>query len=95
MATSATSGNVRWGVQFERMNTDEDSDSFDTATEAHTATSGTSGAMVTTTITCTSIDSIAAQDTYRIKVYRDASDTTNDTVSGDAELVAVEVWSAA
>jgi hypothetical protein len=95
MATSATSGNVRWGAQFERMNTDSDSDSFDTATEAHTATSGTSGTPVKTTITCTTIDSLAAQDVYRLKIYRDASDTTNDTVSGDAELIAVEVWSAA
>lgn len=95
MSTSATSGNVRWGAKFERMNTDSDSDSFDTATEAHTATSGTSGTPVKTTITCTTIDSLAAQDVYRLWIYRDASDTTNDTVTGDAELIAVEVWSAA
>lgn len=95
MATSATTGNVRWGAKFERMNTDEDSDSFDTAAEAHTATSGTSGIPVKTTITCTTIDGITAQDVYRLWIYRDASDTTNDTVTGDAELIAVEVWSAA
>ena len=94
MATSATSGNVRWGAKFERMNTDEDSDSFDTATEGHTATSGTSGTPVKTTLTCTNIDGITAQDVYRLWIYRDASDTTNDTVTGDAELIAVEVWSA-
>ena len=95
MSTSATSGNVRWGAKFERLNTDTDSDSFDTAFEGHTATSGTSGTPVKTTITCTSIDGITAQDAYRLWIYRDASDGVNDTVTGDAELIAVEVWSAA
>ena len=91
MATSATTGNVRWGVAFEKYGTDIDADSFDTATEAHTATSGTSGIAVVTEITATAIDSLAAGDQFRVKVYRDSSDTTNDTVSGDAELIAVEL----
>ena len=94
MATSATSGDCRWGVQFERMNTDEDADSFDTATEAHSTTSGTSGIITVTEITATNIDGITAGDAFRLKVYRDSSDTTNDTMTGDAELVAVEVRSA-
>lgn len=95
MATSATSGNCRWGVQFERAGTDNDADSFDTATEAHSATSATSGIETVTEITATAIDSLAAGDRFRLKVYRDSSDTTNDTMSGDAELIAVEVRSAA
>lgn len=95
MATSATSGACRWGVQFERMNTDEDADSFDTATEAHSTTSGTSGIITVTEITTTNIDGITAGDAFRLKVYRDSSDTTNDTMTGDAELVAVEIRSAA
>lgn len=94
MATSATSGNCRWGVQFERGTTDLDSDSFDTATEAHSAANGTSGITTTTEITATSIDSLAAGEQFRIKVYRDSSDTTNDTMTGDAELVSVELRSA-
>jgi len=93
MATSATTGNCRWGVQFEDMNTDEDTDSFDTATEAHSATNGTAGIPTTTTITCTTIDSLVAGDFFRIKIYRDVSDTTNDTMTGDAELIGVEVRS--
>jgi hypothetical protein len=93
MATTATSGNCRWGIQFEDMNTDEDADSFDTATEAHSATNGTAGIPTTTTITCTTIDSLVAGDFFRIKIYRDVSDTTNDTMTGDAELIAVEVRS--
>jgi hypothetical protein len=94
-ATTATSGNVRWGAALMRGNTDIDSDSFDTAVEAHSAANGTSGIITITEITLTTIDSIAAGDSYRLKIYRDVSDTTNDTVTGDAELVAVEVRSVA
>jgi hypothetical protein len=93
MATSATTGNCRWGVQFEDMNTDADADSFAAATEAHSATNATAGIPTTTTITCTTIDGIAASDFFRIKIYRDVSDTVNDTMTGDAELIAVEVRS--
>lgn len=93
MATTATSGDARFGAQFERMNTDEDSDSFDTATEATVATSGTSGIVTKLSITCTTIDSIAAGELYRLKIYRDTSGA--DTITGDVEVVAVEVRSAA
>lgn len=93
-ATTATTGQVRWGVQLERGNTDLDSDSFDTAAEAHSTTSGTSGTVTITEITTTNIDGITAGDGYRLKVYRDVTDTTNDTMTGDAELVWVEVRSA-
>lgn len=92
MATSATSGDARWGAQFERMNTDEDSDSFDTATEATTTTSGTSGIISTTEITCTTIDSLAIGDGYRLKIYRDVSGA--DTITGDLEVVSIELRTA-
>jgi hypothetical protein len=96
MATSATSGTVRWGAQLERMNTDLDSDSFDTVATAGTATSGTTGIATVTEITLTTIDSVAAGELYRVKVYRDADGTSGtDDVAGDAELIAVEVRSAA
>lgn len=94
MATTATANGVTWAASFERMNTDEDSDSFDTATNGSSTTSGTSGILTVTSITCTTIDSIAAGDAYRIKIARLPSDGS-DTMSGDAELVAVEVRSAA
>jgi hypothetical protein len=90
MATSATSGDCVWGAQFERGNTDLDSDSFDTATTATTTTSGTSGIANVTEITCTTIDSLVAGDLFRVKIYRDA-DAGGDTMTGDAELVAVEL----
>lgn len=96
MATSATSGTCRWGVQIERMNTDEDSDSFDTAATAGSTTNGTSGIITTTEITITTIDSVVAGNPFRIKVYRDADGTSGtDDMTGDAELVSVEVRSAA
>ena len=93
MATSATSGNCRWGVQFEKMNTDADSDSFSTAAEAHSATNATNGVPTTTTITITTIDSLSNGDFFRLKIYRDVGDTTNDTMTGDAELIAIELRS--
>jgi hypothetical protein len=95
MATSATSGNCRWGVQIERCTTDLDADSFDTATEANGAANGTSGIATVTSITVTAIDGLTAGDTFRIKIFRNADDATNDTMTGDAELIAVEIRSAA
>jgi len=94
MATTATSGNVRWSVAFERCNTDLDSDSFDTATAATVATSGTSGIVAVGSITCTAIDGITAGDLFRLRVQRLGGDAA-DSASGDIELVAVELRSAA
>jgi hypothetical protein len=90
MATSATSGDCVWGAQFEKFGTDYDSDSFDTATTVTTTASGTSGIAVVSEITCTTIDSLSAGDMFRIKIYRDA-DAGGDTMTGNAELVAVEL----
>jgi hypothetical protein len=95
MATSATSGSVRWGAQFMNLNTDLDSDSFDTATEGNGTANGTSGVPTTTELIVTSIDGLAAGNFYRLKIYREQSDTINDTMSGDAELISVEVRSGA
>jgi hypothetical protein len=94
MATTATSGNVRWSVAFERSNTDLDADSFDTATAATVATNGTSGIVTVSAITCTTIDSVTAGDLFRVRVQRLGADAA-DTMTGDAELVAVEIRSAA
>jgi hypothetical protein len=94
MATSATTNDVTWAASFERMNTDADSDSFDTATNGSSTTSATSGIITVTEITCTNIDSVTAGDAYRLKIARLPSDGS-DTMSGDAEVVAVELRSAA
>lgn len=91
MATTATSGNVRWGAQIMRCNTDLDADSFATATLVTSAANGTSGIVTVAEITTTALDGLAVGDTFRIKVFRDADDAANDTMTGDAELIAVEV----
>jgi hypothetical protein len=94
MATTATSDDVRWSVAWEKSNTDLDSDSFDTATAATATANGTSGIVTVTNITCTTIDSLAAGDLFRLRVQRVGGDGA-DTMTGDAELIAVEVRSAA
>jgi hypothetical protein len=94
MATTATSGNVVWDVSLERMTTDLDSDSFDTIASGTAAANGTSGIVTVTEITLTTIDSVTAGDAFRLKVTRDANNGS-DNMSNDAELVAVEVRSAA
>lgn len=91
MADTATAGNVRWGVQFEKTGTDLDSDSFDTNAQATSAANGTSGIESIASIAITTIDSLSAGDRYRLRVYRVAADATNDTMTGDAQLIAVEV----
>lgn len=94
MATTATSGNVRWRVEFERAGTDNDADSYDTATEGTSAANGTSGIESVAAITCTTIDSLAAGDRFRVRVSRVGTDATNDTMTGDAEIIAVELRAA-
>lgn len=91
MGDTATSGNVRWAVAFEESGTDLDSDSFDTATEITSAASATSGIETVASITCTNIDSLSAGDRFRLRIARKATDAVNDTMLGDAQLVAVEV----
>lgn len=96
MATSATTGDVKWGVSVERHDTGNDLDSDSLATEqtGTTTTSGTSGAPVVTTITASSganMDSAVAGDMVRLKVARKAADGA-DTMAGDAELESLAVY---
>ncbi len=94
MATSATSGNVRWRAEFERLEAggpDLDAGDFQTAAEATGAASATSGKLTVTSITLSALDSAAAGDAFRVAITRVADDGTNDTMTGDAELLAVEL----
>ena len=92
-ATTATSGACRWGVQWMRLNTDIDADSYDTATEVTTTTNATSGITAVTVITCTAIDGLTVGDAFRLRIYRDTTDAA-DTMAGDAEFLTVEVRTA-
>lgn len=94
MGDTATSGNVRWGVQLEKTGTDIDADSYDTNSQVTSAANATSGIESVASITITTIDSLAAGDRFRLRVYRVAADATNDTMTGDAQLMAVEVRAA-
>jgi hypothetical protein len=93
---SATSGNVVWNAQIERLEsagTDSDADSFASAQAATGAAQATNGALTYTTIPFTSgaqMDSLAAGELFRLKVTRDATNGS-DTMTGDANCFGVEV----
>ena len=93
-AATATSGNCVWDASLEGLTTDIDTDSFDTAASVTATTNAISGVPNYTEITLTTIDSITAGDGFRLKINRDANNGS-DTMTGDAELIAVEVRSAA
>lgn len=92
-AATATSGNCYWAVAFERLNTDIDADSFGADTLSAATTNATSGVPNVTEITVTTIDGITAGDAYRLRIVRQASDAL-DTMTGDAQIIAVEIRSA-
>lgn len=94
-ATSATTGTIGWDVAFERIGNgsqDIDADGFATAQTVTAATvSATSGNVSITNVAVTdgaNIDSIAVGETFRLRVRRDVA---NDTATGDAELLGVEL----
>jgi hypothetical protein len=95
MHSTAVAGNSRWQAQIERMNTDEDADSFAAAQSGTIAASATSGIITSGTIAFTDgaqMDSLAAGEPFRLKITRDADGTSGtDDATGDAELVTVEV----
>lgn len=95
-ASTATSGACIWDGQIEAMTTDIDSDSFGTVSSVTTTTAATSGVPNISIIAMTAgaIDSVVAGDGFRLKINRDANNGS-DTMTGDAELIAVEVRSAA
>lgn len=95
-ATSATTGNVIWNVQIERIDDeglDIDADSFASAQAVTAAAPGTTGMVQYSTLTFTSgaqMDSLAAGELFRLKLTRDA-DNGSDTMTSDAEAIAIEI----
>lgn len=96
-SASATSNTCDWEGSIERHQDDVDtiaSDSFATA-QAVTATApSVAGEVVYDSITFTSgaqMDSLAAGEGFRLKIKRDSNDATNDTMTGDAQLIGVEL----
>ena len=93
--TSATSGNARVQIAVERQDTglDTDADNFATAVEGNVAASGTSGNPSYTTIALSNseIDGLLVNELARFKISREANDATNDTATGDWELMRVYI----
>lgn len=91
MSSRATTGDVLWGAKWDNMNSDIDVESWSAVSEATpTTTNGTSGVPNTTTIACTALDGLTQGDLYRLYIYRGATATT-DTMSDDAQVIAVEI----
>lgn len=95
-AATATSGDTRWLVSFERHQadaTDIDSDNFATAQAVNATAPTTNGARSYDTIAFTDgaqIDSLAVGESFRLRVQRDATNAA-DTMVGDAELARIEI----
>lgn len=93
-AATAITGNFRLKGEFERQNTnglDTDSDSFAAAIEANAAAPGTSGQLqrLRLSFTHSEIDGLLALERFRFRLTREASDTVNDTMAGDLEVVSI------
>jgi hypothetical protein len=96
MAATATSGTIGWGVTFERdnaANNDLDADAWATEQIITAVTvDAASGKVTTSSVTCTAgaagTASMAAGEDFRLRVRRDVA---NDTATGDAQLLSVEV----
>lgn len=94
MATSATTGDVVWNADIERHQDDAfdiDADGFAGANAATGTTASATGEQQYTDITFTDgadMDSLAAGESFRIKITRDANNAS-DNMAGDAELLRV------
>ena len=95
-AASATSGDVKWGGYFERLQDGIDLITADRFAAEQTVVStapGVAGTIKYATITFTDgaqIDSIQVGEAFRFKLRRVASDAA-DTMTGDGRTVRVEI----
>ncbi len=96
MATSDTNAahKCRWDAAIERCNTDLDADSFAAVQSVTGNPNGTSGIITVSSIAFTDgaqMDSVAAGEAFRLKITRDANHVSDDDMTGDAEVLMVEV----
>lgn len=91
-AATATTGDVRWGIAIRRVQDDaEDIDASHTYdyNEVTDTCASASGEISYPTITFTNgadMDSWADGEVAIVRIRREASDTTLDTMAGDAEI---------
>lgn len=93
LAASATTGDCRWAVAFERHQDDAfdlDADGFAADIEATSTAASASGEpqYATLTFTQAAADGVAAGESFRLRVRRDPADAA-DNMAGDAQLLAV------
>lgn len=98
MATSATTGAISLDAAFKSVSDDADdldTKAFAAANNTSPTTASASGEVDYATITFTDgadMDSVAAGEYFRLKITRDADGTTStDSMTGDMELVFVEI----
>lgn len=90
--TSATSGDGRWGGRIARLTAvDIDSDTYDTAVEATTTTSGTAGLVNVTTLSAVGIDSAVEGDLVQLELYRDVEDAADTINANDLLVLSVQI----
>ncbi len=98
MATSATTGDTSWAAFCKSVS--DDADDLDTKSFAApnlnqaVDVASVSGEVDYFTITFTDgadMDSIAAGELFYLLLMRDAQDSTNDDMAGDAEIVFIEI----
>ena len=97
MMASATSGKVDFELSVEAITDGDATDldagaSFDTANAVSATVPAAAGYLGVLTVTLTNKDNIAAWDMFRIKLERDADDATDDTATGDARVLWIEIW---
>ena len=92
---TATSGTVEFEASVMAVSDGDsanvDTDSYDTANSGSATVPGSTGYLDEISITLTNADSVAAGDFVSIRLARDADDGTNDTATGDCEVIAASL----
>jgi hypothetical protein len=89
---AATSGNVVWAIQTSCVaDAETDDPGWNTASTVIDTAKGTTLQINDASITNITKTGCAAGELMHIKLYRDADDGTNDTMTGDAKLIGVEI----
>lgn len=94
---SATSGKVDFEVSVEAVTDGDATDldagtSFDAVNAVNATVPGTAGHLDVIIVTLTNKDSAVAGDMITLKLERDADDATDDTATGDARVLWLEIW---
>lgn len=95
-SATAVTGNVEFSAAIDNVNAHSiDTDSYGTAVSATTIVNGTAAVMNSTTINLpnANLQSLAAEQPYKLLITRRASDTSVDTMADIASLFLVTVKS--